>query len=76
MGGGGVNLFRSRVRETTGYKLTAVHRGLGPDALNACVYPATVLAGGESGGCFVPPCFPHSWTTNDLITPHHTPPWP
>lgn len=48
------------MQETTGYKMTAVHRGLGQDALNAGVYPATVPAGGERGGLF----------SNDLITPH------
>lgn len=67
--GGGVvggNLFRSRVQETTGYNITAVHRGLGQDALNAGVYPAPVLAGGERGG----------FLSDDLITPYHTPPQP
>lgn len=38
------------MQETTGYKMTAVHRGLGQDALNAGVYPATVLADGERSG--------------------------
>lgn len=54
------------MQETTGYKMTAAHWGLGQDALNAGVYPAAVPAGGEHGGFF----------SNDLITPYHTPPRP